>query len=124
MSKAVLAARFVLGAILVVFGLNGFLHFLPQPPLPEGAMKFAGALFETGYMFPFIKLTEIVSGVLLLIGYVPLGLVLVAPVVLNILFFHGFLAPEGLPLPLVMLALGLFLAWSNKQAFTGIFRKS
>src|SRR5262245_14008901 len=96
-SKLPLAARVVLGLIFTVFGLNGFLHFLPQPPSTPAAMAFGGALAATGYMFPLIKGTEVLAGVLLLSGrYVPLALTLLAPVVVNIVAFHLFLAPAGL----------------------------
>ncbi|MGH7435165.1 MAG: DoxX family protein, partial [Polyangiaceae bacterium] len=72
----------------------------------------------TGYMFPLIKGTEVLGGTLLLLGrYVPLALTLLAPVLVNILAFHAFLAPSGIPLPLVILALELTLAWSYRASY-------
>ena len=122
-SKWVSAARYVQGAAFFVFGLNGFLHFLPQPPAPEAAQHFAGALAATGYMFPLIKGTEVVAGLLLLLGrFVPLSLVLIAPVVVNIVLFHLFLAPSGLALPLILLATELYLAWSYRRVFAPLFQ--
>jgi uncharacterized membrane protein YphA (DoxX/SURF4 family) len=121
-SKLRVPARLLLGLIFVTFGLNGFLHFLPQPPMPAPAGAFAGALAATGYLFPLIKGTEIVTGLLLLSGrFVPLALVVLAPVVVNIVAFHLFLAPAGLALPFVVLALGLYLAWTERQAFAPLF---
>ena len=82
-----------------------------------------GALFATGYMLPLIKATEVVCGVLLLIGrWVPLALVVLAPVVLNIVLFHLFLAPtpDGLVLPIVSLVLGTYLAWVYRKSFAGV----
>ncbi len=115
-------ARLLLGAIFVTFGLNGFLHFLPQPPMSGPPAAFAGALAATGYMFPLIKGTEVLTGVLLLSGrFVPLALTLLAPVVVNILAFHLFLAPAGLALPFVVLALGLYLAWTERAAYAPLF---
>jgi uncharacterized membrane protein YphA (DoxX/SURF4 family) len=112
------AARLLLGLVFTVFGLNFFLHFLPTPPSPPRAAAFAGALFATGYLFPLLKLTEIVAGLLLLSGrFVPLALTLLAPIVVNIVGFHLFLAPSGLALPLVVLAAELYLAWSYRAAF-------
>jgi putative oxidoreductase len=111
-------ARYVLGAGFFVFGLNFFLHFLPQPPAPPAAMSFAGALFATGYMFPLIKVIEVGAGLMLLANrYVTLALALLAPLLVNIVAFHAFLAPAGLALPIVLLALELYLAWSYRAAY-------
>ncbi len=119
-SKATLAARVLLGLIFFVFGLNGFLGFLPQPPMEGGAAAFMGALAATGYMFPLIKGTEVVGGLLLLGNrYVPLGLVLLAPVVVNIVAFHTVLAPPN-PVTFAVLGLLLFLAWSYRNNFKGV----
>ncbi len=69
------AARLFLGLVFTVFGLNFFLHFLPMPPAPPRAAAFAGALFASGYLFPLLKATEVVAGLLLLGGlFVPLAL--------------------------------------------------
>jgi uncharacterized membrane protein YphA (DoxX/SURF4 family) len=122
-AKAVTAARVVLGLVFVVFGLNGFLHFLPQPPMSGPPLQFIGALVGTGYMFPLIKGTEVVAGALLLSGrFVPLALTLLAPVLVNIVSFHAFLAPSGIVLPLVVLALEIFLAWSYRGAYRPMLR--
>jgi uncharacterized membrane protein YphA (DoxX/SURF4 family) len=112
------AARLFLGLVFTVFGLNFFLHFLPMPPAPPRAGAFAGALFASGYLFPLLKTLEVVAGLLLLTGrFVPLALAVVAPIVVNILGFHLFLQPSGLPLPLAMLAAELYLAWSYRTVF-------
>ena len=111
--KVKTAARLLLGAVFTVFGLNGFLHFLPAPPPSGLAAVFVGGLAASGYMFPLIKGTEVVVGLLLLSNrFVPLALTILAPVVVNILAFHLFLAPAGLALPLIVTALGIYLATS------------
>ncbi len=116
-------ARYLQGSVFLLFGLNGFLHFLPQPPAPEAATSFAGALFATGYMLPLIKGTEIVSALLLLSNrFVPLALALIAPVIVNILAFHAFLAPAGLALPVLLLVTELVLAWSYRDAFASMLK--
>ena len=122
-NRAATAARLVLGLTFSVFGLNGFLHFLPQPPATGPSADFAMALAATGYMFPLIKGTELVTGLLLLGNrWVPLALIVLAPVVVNIVAFHLFLAPSGLVLPLVVLALGIYLAWSERATYAPLFR--
>lgn len=115
------AARTALGLGFFVFGLNGFLHFLPQPPMPEAVAPFIGGLAASGYMFPLIKGTETIAGALLLAGrFVPLALTVLAPVLVNIVAFHLFLAPAGLALPLVLTALELYLAYRYKDVFAPV----
>lgn len=115
------ATRLLLGLAFLVFGLNGFLQFLPMPPLPGPGGALMGAFAASGYMFPFIKATEVLVGVALLSSrFVPLALVVAAPVTLHIVAFHLFLAPAGLALPLVMLASHLFLGWAYRASFRGV----
>jgi uncharacterized membrane protein YphA (DoxX/SURF4 family) len=122
-TKLVSAARYAQGGLFLLFGLNGFFQFLPQPPAPPAAAQFGMALFATGYMFPLIKATEVIVGLLLLSGrFVPLALALIAPILVNIVAFHAFLAPAGLALPIVLLATELYLAWSYRDAFAPMLR--
>lgn len=113
-------ARYLLGLPLLVFGANAFLNFIPPPPtpLPEGAMAFAGALAQSGYMMPLIGITHLlVGGLLVMNRFVPLALVLFAPFILNAVLFHVFLEHSGLPMSGVFLALHLFLAWKYRAAY-------
>ena len=114
-------ARIALGLVFFVFGANGFLSFIPQPPSPPAAGAFLGALAATGYMFPLIKATEVVAGALLLAGrYVPLALTLLAPIIVNIVAFHVALAPAGLPMAVFVLAAEVALAWFYRDAFRSV----
>lgn len=116
-------ARIGLGLMFLVFGLNGFLHFLPQPELPAAGGQFLGALAATGYMLPLIKGIEVVAGILLLSNrFVPLALAVLAPIAVNILAFHAALAPSGLPVALVIVAAELYLAWAYRGAFAPMLR--
>jgi hypothetical protein len=86
--------------------------------MPPGSVALAGAFLASGYMFPLIKGTEVVVGALLLANrFVPLALVLLAPVMVNIVLFHAFLAPSGIGMAIVLVALQLFLAWTNRRAY-------
>lgn len=116
-------ARVLLGLVFLVFGLNGFLQFMPTPPVPARAGEFLGALGATGYMFPLIKGTEVIAGALLLGGrFVPLALVLLAPVIVNIVVFHLVLAPGAFGMLAVILGLELYLAWAYRESFAGVLR--
>jgi len=119
---ATLIVRILLGLVFTVFGLNGFLHFLPNPPMPAPATQFFGALFATGYMIPLLFATQLIGGILLLTGiFVPFALAILAPIIVNIFFFHLMLAPGGLPLAVVVVAIELFLVWRNSSAFESLF---
>jgi uncharacterized membrane protein YphA (DoxX/SURF4 family) len=113
-------ARVLMGLMFFVFGLNGFLHFIPQPkaPLPEVAVTFFGALMKTGYMMPLIFGTQVIVGALLLSNrFVPLALALIAPVIVNIVAFHAFIEPSGMVMAGVVLALELYPAWAYRRAY-------
>ena len=122
--RAPAVGRIGLGLIFFVFGLNGFLHFLPNPPPPGGpALAFMGGLAATGYFFPLLKGVEVASGLLLLTNrFVPLALTLLAPIIVNIVAFHALLAPSGIVLALAILAAELYLAWSYRAAFRPMLR--
>ena len=124
MKTATLIARVLLGLIFVVFGLNGFLHFIQQPEMPQAAIAFFGGLAAAGYMLPLLFGTQVVGGALLLVGMVPLGLLLLAPVIVNIVGFHLFVAPDGLGVALVVAALETFLAWAHRDAFRPLFTRN
>lgn len=118
-------ARVLLGLPLVIFGLNGFLNFIPPPPdgLADGAMAFSKALIDTGYMMPLIGATQLLVGVLLLINrLVPLALLLFAPFIVNAVAFHLALEPSGLVPALVFLGLHLYLAWRYRAAYAPLWR--
>jgi putative oxidoreductase len=125
MKYATLIVRIILGLAFVVFGLNGFLNFIPAPPPPEGhAGAFITALFVSKYLL-VVKALEIIGGLLLLSGrFAALGLLILGPIVINIFLFHAFLAPAGLPMALVFSALAAFLLWSYRSAFAGIVKQA
>jgi putative oxidoreductase len=116
-----LIARLLMGLEFTVFGLNGFLHFIPMT-LPEGvAGQFLGAMFVSKYVYA-IAVLELVGGVLLLVNrYVPLALTLLGPVLVNILLFHILMEPQGLPIAIITAVLWLLVYWGVRSAFAGIF---
>jgi uncharacterized membrane protein YphA (DoxX/SURF4 family) len=117
-----LIARILLGLLFVVFGLNGFLHFIPQPPMPPGDVTtFFTVLTTSGYMMPVFAL-QLIGGALLLVGrFVPLGLALLGPVVVNILLVHFLLEPKGRPLAAVTALLWLVIFAAYHKYFAGVF---
>ena len=124
MKIATIIVRVLLGLAFVVFGLNIFLNFIPAPsPAPQGhAAAFAGAMMETGYM-KVVGAFQLAGGLLLLLGrFVPLGLTLLGPVIVNILCFHIFIDRAGLPIAVFVSVLALFLLWRYRANFAGLVK--
>jgi putative oxidoreductase len=121
MNRAILAARILLGAVFLFFGLNIILQFL-HAPMPTGdAGVYMGVLF-THHFLNFVAALEIIGGLLLLVGrFVPLALVLLGPVIVNILLFHALLNPAGIVPGLVVALLELFLIYGYRKSFRGLF---
>jgi putative oxidoreductase len=122
MKIAALIARILLGLIFLVFGLNGFLNFIPMGPLPSGtAGQFLSALVQSHYVF-VVSALQVAGGVLLLLNrYVPLALVLLGPVIANIFLFHLLMSLSGLPLAILVVILWGILFLHHRQYFSGIF---
>lgn len=122
MKAATIFVRILLGLVFVVFGLNGFFHFIPLPKMSGHPADFMGAMAATGYL-RVIQVLQIVGGVLLLLGrFVPLGLTLLGPIVVNIVLFHVFMDRAGLPMAIGVAACSLFLLFSYRSSFAGILR--
>jgi putative oxidoreductase len=117
-------ARYLLGFIFTLFGLNGFLHFLPMGSPPPLAAQFFGAMVQSHYMAVVFAL-QLVCGLMLLANrYVPLALTILGPILFNILLFHVFMAPSGLPLAAVVTLLWGLLAYRARSIFAVLFRNS
>ena len=116
-------ARFLLGLIFLVFGLNGFLHFIPMPPPTGTAAQFFGALYVSNYLV-VIFLLQIIPAILLLLNrYVPLALTLLAPIIVNILLVHLLMVPSGFPLAIIVTVLWGVVFLSVRSAFAGLFQQ-
>lgn len=115
-------AQYLAGVIFLVFGLNGFLHFIPFPPPSGVAGQFMGALFVSHYLMVIFAF-QVIAGVLLLVNrYVPLAVAVLAPVIVNILCFHALMAPSGLPLAAFIAVLWTLVFVDVRPAFSGLFQ--
>ncbi len=114
--KMPLVARIILGLLFLLSGIVGLFNLVPPPPdLPESMVTFMNGVMATKFMFPLIKGTEVVCGALLLSGfYVPLALIVLAPVVLNIFLINAFMAPSGLPIAIFIVLLQIYLSFFAK----------
>ena len=122
MRYAILGARMIEGLIFVIFGLNGLLHFF-SPTLPTGDALTWFGIMAAHHWFNFISVVQLVGGLLLLLDrFVPLGLTLLAPVIVNILLYHALLWPHGYAFAIVVLVLELFLLGVYWRSFAPLLR--
>lgn len=119
--KSVVIGRLVFGLGFVIFGLNGFFHFMPNPPMSQSAGELMGAFAKTGYFFPMIKFIEILIGIFLLSNFlVPLALTIIFPILVGITSIHLFLNPAGLPMLIVLHAIHGFLVYSYREFYKSL----
>jgi uncharacterized membrane protein YphA (DoxX/SURF4 family) len=122
MRIAALIARILLGLIFFVFGLNGFLHFIPMGPMPTGLTgQYITVMMQSHYLY-FVAAFQVAGGALLLIGrYIPLALTLLGPVIVNILLYHLLMDLKGIPMAIVVTILWGIVFYRNRQYFSGLF---
>ena len=120
-SKLTMVLRIVLALVLLIFGANKFFNFMPME-LPAPAVDFFGAMIETGYLITLIGVTEIVVGLrLLLKKWEPFALVVLAPISVNIILFHEFLAPAAIGPAALVTILNILLIYANWDKFKTLF---
>lgn len=108
--KVQLILRVLLGALFTFGGVAFF--FTAPPPLTGDMATFFTGLQASKYFFYLLKITEIFCGLALLTGlFVPLALVVLAPIVIHILMVHVFLEPSGLPMALIISAVVIYLSF-------------
>ena len=122
MKILVLIARILLGLVFLVFGLNGFLMFIPTGPMPTGlAGQFVTVLLQSHYVL-VVSALQIAGGALLLVNrYVPLGLTILGPIIVNILLYHLLLYHMGVGIAMIVAILWGIIAFYHRQAFSGLF---
>jgi putative oxidoreductase len=122
MKILVLIARILLGLVFLVFGLNGFLMFIPTGPLPTGlAGQFVTVLLQSHYVL-VVSALQVASGTLLLVNrYVPLGLTILGPIIVNILLYHLLLYHMGVGIAIIIAILWGIVAYHHRQSFAGLF---
>jgi putative oxidoreductase len=125
MKIVAMIARYLLGLMFFVFGINSFLHFIPQgPPQPGNAGVFVGVLMAAHYFYA-VGAVMAIAGLLLLIGrFVALALTFLGPILFNILLFHISMAPGSIGLGLFATLLWFLVFWQHRAVFAGLFKAS
>jgi len=123
MSKVKMVVRILLGLMVLVFGLNKFLQFMPMPPMSQEAGEFMSALVNSGYLLMVVAIVEIVTGILLLLNrFVPLALVILFPVLLNAFLFHLFLDLAGIGGAAFAIVMNSYLFFVHKESYSELFQ--
>lgn len=118
MKAAVIIVRILMGILFLVSVIGFFFNLMPQPELKESAMRFLTGLGASGYLLPVVKVVELLCALAFLSGrFVPLAVVMIFPITLNILLFHGFLAPDGMIVPVLLFIGNLFLAYAYRKNY-------
>jgi putative oxidoreductase len=117
-----IVARYLLGLIFTVFGLNGFLNFIHQPPPANPVtIQFLVSVSQSHFAAFFFAL-QVLGGLLLLSGYfVPLALTVLAAELYNILAFHLTMAPASIAPALVACVLWILVFLPYRESFNSIF---
>lgn len=123
-TKILFGVQIIVGLSLVVFGLNKFLHFMPNPSVSQEMGMFMGALYKTGYMMPLVGAIQFLVGVSFLLNqYVSLMAIVIIPVMLNAVLVHVFLDPAGTMASAVIFFLIIIVMFKNKNAYSLIFKE-
>ncbi len=121
MKITVVILRTLMGLLFIFAGGAGLLNLMPKPQLIGVARAFMDGVTGTVYFLPLLQGTELLCGLLLVIGfYVPLALVMIFPVVLNILLYHIFVDHPGLPVAIPLMLINLFLAFHYRKHYQGL----
>ena len=116
-----MVVQILFGGMFLFMGLNYFFHFVSPPPATIKAKAFLQAMSMSGYFMEFVKIVEVVCGALLIARtFVPLALIVLAPVVVNILLLHIFLNPQGIPMGVVITGMQVFLMWVHRDYFINL----
>ncbi|NQW36583.1 MAG: DoxX family membrane protein [Flavobacteriales bacterium] len=121
-TKLTMVLRILLGLILVIFGANKFLDFMPHMEMPIKAAVLMGAMAKSGYMLKLVGATEVIVGLLLILKkWAPLALVVLAPISVNMVLFHLFLAPAGIGPAAIVTLINIILIYDSWGSYKKLF---
>lgn len=122
--KILFVVSLLFGLVFINAGLNKFFNYMPVPEdLPEEVIKMSTAMMEIGWLMPLIAVAEIAGGVLFITKkYRALGAIIIFPVMVGILLTHFIVAPSGLPLALVLLAVLVWVMIENREKYLSMIK--
>jgi uncharacterized membrane protein YphA (DoxX/SURF4 family) len=118
MKIALIIVRTLMGLLFLFASIAVLFRLVPQPELTGDVKIFNDGMAASVYLMPLVKVIELLCGIAFVSGrFVPLATVIIAPIVVNILLFHAFLAPEGLPVAIFLFLGNLFLAYAYRKNY-------
>lgn len=121
MKIAVIIVRILMGLMFAFASIVVLFKLVPQPEQTGNVKIFMDGMAASVYLMTTVKIIELVCAIAFLSGrFVPLATVVIFPIILNIVLFHAFLEPSGLPVAILLLLGNLFLAWNYREKYKGI----
>lgn len=122
MKIAVIVVRVLVGLLFVLASVSVLLDLVPKPELTGAVKTFNKGLEAAPYFIWVLKITELLCGIAFVVGrFVPLAIVVIAPIIVQIFLFHLFLDLSGLPVAVFLLLSNLFLAFAYRRSFASLF---
>jgi uncharacterized membrane protein YphA (DoxX/SURF4 family) len=123
-NKILFVLCFLFGLMFINAGLNKFFNYMPPPAdMPEETMKMFTALMQISWLMPLVGIVEIIGGILIIWPRTrALGAIIILPVMVGILLTNIFVAPEGLPIALVLFAILLWVMIENREKYLPMVR--
>jgi len=110
------------GLLLLNGGLNKFLNYMPVPAdLPQELIKDSMAIMEISWLMPLVGFAEIVGGMMILFPKTrALGALIVFPVMVGVLLTHITVAPEGMPIAIVIWIILSWIIWETRKKYLSL----
>lgn len=123
MKIATVVVRVLMGLLFLFGSITYFLKLIEPPPVVGALKTFNDGLEASVYLLPTVKLVELLCGIAFVVGrFVPLATVLIAPIIVNIVLVHAFLAPKGLPLAGFLVLANACVAYRHREAYKPLLR--
>ncbi|MGB7070243.1 MAG: DoxX family membrane protein [Pyrinomonadaceae bacterium] len=121
MKIAMIIVRTLMGLLFLFASISVLFNLFPKPEMTGAVKTFNDGLEATGYFMTLLKITELLCGIAFVIGrFVPLATVVIAPIIVNIFFFHAFLDRTGLPVAIFLVLANAFVAYYYRDSYKGL----
>lgn len=124
-SKILFVLCLLTGLMFINAGLDKFFHYMPVPKdLPTKMLKVGVAFNDIGWLMPLVGAFEAIGGLLLIIGRTrPLGAIILVPLLTGILLANISIAPSGLPIVFILIAVVVWVIIENREKYLPMIRK-